>query len=413
MMRRFRHALCCGLLLAGLCAAPAGGQEWARFRGPDGTGIGQADGIPAKITAAHYAWKVKLPGSGHSSPVLWGKKIFLTCEGPGQASRQVVCVSADDGKILWTWRDRFTAYRHNRLNSFAASTPAVDADGVYLTWVSGTKFLVLALDHAGKKVWQSELADFSARHGAGTSPIVLDGTVLVGNDHAGQKSLLVGLDARTGRTRWTIQRESGPSSYMTPTIYRPRGRPVEAIFASCATGVTSVDPAGGKVNWEVPCHFTFKVVASPVVAGGLIYVSTGKGSGRESAVIRPPGAGKGAALAFTLDKEVPYVPTPIAVGDYLFVLNDNGTLTCVEPKTGKRVWREKLSGVFYPSPVCIDGRIYLINNKGEMTVIQAAPTYKLLATATLPEPTQATPAIANGRMYIRTRTHLICVKPGK
>ena len=412
-MIRFKQTLCCALLLVGLGAATAGGQEWTRFRGPDGTGIGQAGGIPAKITAAAYAWKVTLPGSGHSSPVLWGKKIFLTCEGPGKTSRQVVCLSAVDGKVLWTWRDRFTAYRHNRLNSFAASTPAVDADGVYLTWVSGEKFLVLALDHAGKKVWQSELADFSARHGAGTSPIVVDGTVLVGNDHAGQKSLLVGLDAKTGRTRWTISRTSGPTSYMTPAIYRPKGGPAEAIFASCATGVTSVDPAGGKVNWNVPCNFTLKCVASPVVAGGLIYVSTGKGGSRESAVVRPAGADKAASIAFTLDEEVPYVPTPIAVGDYLFVLNDTGTLTCVEPKTGKQVWRERLEGSHFASPVSVGGRIYFLSRKGKISVVQAGPKYTLLATGTLGEATHATPAIANGCMYIRTLTHLICVGPGK
>ncbi len=413
MKKRLSRAFCFALVLAGLIAASAGAQEWTRFRGPDGTGIGTADGIPAKITTAHYEWKVALPGAGHSSPVLWGRKIFLTCEGPSRGSRQVVCLSADGGKVLWTWRDRFMSYRSNRLNSFAASTPAVDARRIYLTWVSGTKTLVLALDHSGKKVWQRELSDFAARHGAGTSPIVFDGVVLVGNDHAGRKSLLVGLDPETGKTRWSIARPSGPTSYMTPTIYRPKGKPAEVIFASCARGVTSVDPASGKINWSVSCNFSLKVVASPVVAGGMIYVSTGRGGGRESAVIRPPVAGKPAALAFRLDKEVPYVPTPIAVGDYVYVLNDNGTLTCIAAATGKRVWREKLSGVFYPSPVCIDKRIYFINNKGEMTVIQAGTTFKKLATATLPERTQATPAIANGRMYIRTRSHLICVGPGR
>ncbi|MBL7219276.1 MAG: PQQ-like beta-propeller repeat protein [Phycisphaerae bacterium] len=423
MMHFTRTFISC-MLLVGLCAAAADGQEWTRFRGPDGTGIGQADGIPAKIDESSYTWKVKLPGPGHSSPVLWGKKIFLTCEGPGKvvrpkrgmgdasttlANRQLVCLSAADGKVLWTWQDKFTTYSHNRLNSFAASTPAADAERVYLTWASGGKYFAVAIDHAGKKVWQRELGDFSAKHGAGASPIVVDDIVLVGNDHMGKTSTLTGLDAKSGAVCWKIDRKSGPTSYIVPAIYRPAGGKAQAIFISCAEGVTSVNPADGKVNWQVDCNFTLKAVASPVVSGGLIFVSTGRGGSRESAVIRPPTGTKGASIAFKLDKEVPYVPTPIAVGDYLFVLNDTGTLTCVEPATGKKLWRERFSGTHYPSPVCIDGRIYLINNKGEMSTVQAAGKYKLLATGKLPEGTHATPALANGCMYIRTINHLICV----
>jgi len=423
MMHFTRTFISC-MLLVGLSCAAADAQEWTRFRGPDGTGIGRADGIPAKIDESSYAWKVKLPGPGHSSPVLWGKKIFLTCEGPGKvirpkrgmgdaattkANRQLVCLSAADGKVLWTWQDKFTTYSHNRLNNFAASTPAVDAKCVYLTWASGGKYFAVAVDHAGKKVWQSELGDFSAKHGAGASPVVIDGIVLVGNDHMGKTSTLTGLDAKTGRIRWKIERQSGPTSYIVPAIYRPTGAKVQAIFASCAHGVTSVNPADGKVNWQVDCNFTLKVVASPVVAHGLIFVSAGRGGSRESAVLRPPKGAKPAAIAYKLDREVPYVPTPIAVGDYLFVLNDPGTLTCVEPATGKKLWRKHFSGMHYPSPVSVGGRIYIINNAGEMSTVLAAAKYKLLATSKLPEGTHATPAVANGCMYIRTLNHLICV----
>jgi len=424
-MMHFSRTFFSCLLLVGFCATAADAQEWTRFRGPDGTGIGRAKGIPAGIDESSYTWKVKLPGRGHSSPVLWGNKIFLTCESPGgtgsaprrgsagsagKANRQLVCLSGTDGKVLWTWRDEFTTYRKNGLNSFASSTPAVDAERAYLTWASGGKYFAVAIDHAGKKVWQRELGDFYAKHGAGSSPIVIDGTVLVGKDHAGEASRLFGLDAKTGSTRWKIDRKSGPSSYIVPAIYRPAGAGAQAIFISCAEGVTSVNPADGKVNWRVKCNFTLKSVASPVVAGGLIFVSAGRGGGgRESAVVRPPGGARRASIAYKLDKDVPYVPTPIAVGDYLFVLNDKGVLTCVEPGTGRKLWKEKFTGTHYPSPVCTGGRIYIINNKGEISTVQAASTYKLVATGKLPEGTHATPAVANGCMYIRTFNHLICV----
>ena len=409
MVRFGRLAWCC-VLAACMVSTCARGQEWTRFRGPDGAGTGRAEGIGAAITPSDYTWKVKLPGPGHSSPVLWGKKIFLTCEGPGKSSRQVVCLDAADGRVLWSWRDRFMSYHSNRLNSFAASTPAVDAERVYVTWVSGTKSVIVAIDRSGKKVWQHELGAFSARHGAGASPIVVDGTVIVGNDNASSTSVLFGLDAKTGKPRWKIDRTSGPTSYITPAIYRPSGGGAQVIFASCAEGVTSVAAGSGKANWNVQCGFRMKTVASPVVAGGLIFVSTGVGgSGRESAAVKPPAAGDKATVSYRLGKEVPYVPTPIAVGEHLFVLNDNGTLTCVEPATGKHLWQERLGSRHFSSPVCIGGKIYLIDTKGKMSVVQAAPKYKLLATNTLGEGTHATPAVANGCMYIRTFNHLICV----
>jgi len=407
----FRRLAWCCALVAGMGDGSARGQEWTRFRGPDGTGIGRADGIPAAIAEPDYTWKVKLPGRGHSSPVLWGTKIFLSCEGPGATVRQVVCLDASDGKLLWSWRDRFTRYRSNRLNSFAASTPAVDAERVYLTWASGGKSLALALDHSGRKLWQYAMGPFDARHGAGASPIVIDGTVIVPNDNASARSVVVGLDAATGKLRWKIDRKSGPASYITPAIYRPPDAEPQVIFASCAEGVTSVVPASGKVNWHVPCGFKMKTVASPVMAGGLIFVSTGVGgTSRESAVVKPGSADSKAEVSYRLGREVPYVPTPIALGEHVFVLHDRGTLTCIEPKTGKKVWQERFSGVHFSSPVCVGKKIYLTNTKGRMSVVQAGPEYKLLATNTLPEGTHATPAVANGCMYIRTFNHLICVR---
>ena len=408
---RLRRLVWCCVLVAGMGATPARGQEWTRFRGPDGTGIGRADGIPAAIAESDYTWKVKLPGRGHSSPVLWGKKIFLTCEGPGKTARQVVCLDASDGRVLWSWRDRFTTYRSNRLNSFAASTPAADAERAYVTWVSGDKSVVVAISHAGKKVWQYELGPFGARHGAGASPIVVDGTVIVPNDNASSHSVLVGLDAKTGKRRWKIDRQSGPASYITPGVYRPSGAAPEVIFASCAEGVTSVGAASGKANWHVRCGFRMKTVASPVVAGGLIFVSAGVGgTGRESAAVKPGSGGVKGGVSYRLGREVPYVPTPIAVGEHLFVLHDRGTLTCIEPKGGTKVWQERFSGTHFSSPVCVGGKIYLTNTKGRMSVVQAGPKYKLLATNTLGEGTHATPAVANGCMYIRTFNHLICVR---
>jgi outer membrane protein assembly factor BamB len=395
-----------------LCGTAAG-QEWTRFRGPDGTGIGRGDSIPVSFTEADYLWKIKLPGPGHSSPVLWGDRIFLTCAHDDREEREVVCLDARSGKTLWSTTMPFTPYRHNRRNSFAASTPAVDAERVYVNWISGGTFVALALDHAGNKLWRREMGEFKARHGAGASPIALDGLMIVGNDNM-ETSFLAGLDGKTGNTVWQIKRNSKMTSYVTPAIYRPKGGSPEAVFVSEANGMTGIDPASGEKKWESEKLFTLKSVASPVVAGSVIFATAGAGgAGRQSAAVRPGDAlaGRGPMVAWKLDRDLPYVPTPIAIGEHLYVLSEAGVMTCVVAATGKQVWQEDLDDDFYASPVYVDGRIYLVTRGGEVIVLQLGAEYRLLGKSKLPERTDATPAIANGRMYIRTLNHLICIGP--
>jgi len=393
-----------------LCGA-AVGQEWTRFRGPDGTGMGKGESIPVSFAEADYLWKVKLPAPGHSSPVLWGDRIFLTCSHDANEQREVVCFDAKSGETLWSTKMPFTPYRHNRQNSFAASTPAVDAECVYLNWISGKQFVALALDHEGNTLWRREMGEFRATHGAGASPIALGGLMIVGNDNK-ETSFLAGLDGKTGETIWQIKRNSKMTSYITPAVYRPKDSTPEVVFVNEANGMTGVDPVSGEMKWESEKLFTLKSVASPVVAGGVIFATAGAGgAGRQSAAVRPGDrlADRGSTVAWKLDRDLPYVPTPIAIDEHLYILSDLGVMTCVVAATGEPVWQEDLDAKFYASPVCVNGRIYLVTRSGEVVVLEAGPEYKLLAKNTLPVKTDATPAIANGRMYIRTLNHLICI----
>ena len=411
-MMRARSMWCraCLMVFVLLCGS-AGGQEWTRFRGPDGTGIGKGESIPVSFTEADYLWKVKLSGPGHSSPVLWGDRIFLTCTHDARKQREVVCLDARSGKTLWSTKMPFTPYRHNRLNSFAASTPAVDAERVYVNWISGGIFVALALDHAGNNLWRREMGEFKAKHGAGASPIALGGLMIVGNDNM-ETSFLAGLDGKTNKTVWWIERSSKTTSYITPAVYRPEGGDPELVFVSEANGMTGVDPVSGKKKWETNKLFTLKSISSPVVAGSVIFATAGKGgAGRESVAVRPGDSqtGREPTVVWKLDRDLPYVPTPIAIGEYLYILSDAGVMTCVLADTGKQVWRENLDGKFYASPVCVNGRIYLVTRSGEVIVLKAGSDYRILARSTLSEKSDATPAIANGRMYIRTLNHLICI----
>jgi outer membrane protein assembly factor BamB len=387
--------------------------QWTRFRGPDGTGVSHARSIPVTFGEADYRWKVPLPGSGHSSPVLFGSKLFLTCEIREKNERFVACFDEADGRLLWSWKATFEPYSSHKFNSYAASTPAVDADRVYVSWISGATFIALALDHEGNELWQRRLENYQSRFGAGTSPIVLDDVVIVGNDHAGESCFLIGLDAKTGETRWKVPRKTGLTSFVVPAVYRPKDGPAEVVFASPAHGITGLDPQSGKVNWELGGLFTQKTVSSPVIAGEVVFATSGKGGrGVESAAVRRGDAtsSRQAELAYQVNDALPYVPTPIVVGELMFIWADNGVVTCVEAQTGKQLWQERIGGEYFSSPICVNGHLYCVSKTGEVVVLEASPQYKLLARNQLPEGSYATPAVANGCLYLRTFNHLICVE---
>lgn len=416
-MRRNAHPfrpgsyfLLLALLTVGLPAVGlAESGEWTRFRGPDGSGIGHGKTIPMPFTAKDIVFDVVLPGSGSSSPVLWDGRLFVTCALEKERTRRVLCFDAATGQQQWSWQGTFEPYRQNRLNSYAASTPAVDARHVYLSWVSGERFIVLALDHEGHLVWRRDLGRFRALHGAGGSPIVFDDVVIAGNDNASGDSFLIGLDAATGKTRWRLDRRSRQASYITPVVYRPKGAPAEVIFLSPPHGISGVDPLTGRSQWEIPGPFTLKSVASPVIAGDLIFATAGRGGGGvQSAAVRP---GKDAAVVYELKADLPYIPTPIVVGKYLFLLSDRGVATCVEAATGTRLWRQALGGRYYASPVALDDKLICVSRAGKVSVLAATSTYALLGTCKLPEGTDATPAIADGRIYFRTHRHVLAVAP--
>ncbi len=399
------------LLLAALrCVAVGGSVEcWPRFRGPNGSGLAPSAPIPTQWGEKDYRWKVALPGKGHSSPVVWGERLFVT-SGLKDGTRVVTCLSVRDGRKLWERRFPSKPHSMNPLNSYATSTPALDAERIYLYWATPEAVTVVALDHDGNDVWQRNLGPFDSQHGGGVSPIVFDDLLVVPNDQRG-KSFIIALDCRTGETRWKLDRRSVKAAYSTPCIYQPKDGPPELILTSTSHGVTSVDPRTGKVNWEFPRAFPLRVVSSPVVACGLIVGTCGVGgSGRRLVAVRPGSRdGRKPQLAYELKKNVPYVPTPIAVGDLLFTLAENGTVTCVRAATGERVWQGRLGGRFYGSFVHVDGRLYAISRKGEVFVIAASEKFELLGRTPLGEPSQATPAVAGGRMFLRTFSHLFCI----
>lgn len=397
----------CGLLTATLSV---NADHWPRFRGPNGAGVAEK-AAPIQFTEKDHAWKVELPGVGHSSPVLWNDRLFVTTA-EDEGKRLLLCLRASDGERLWVREYPGRPHRRHRDNSLASSTPAVDDRCVCVCWGGADEFLVVALDHDGKEIWKVDLGAFKSGHGFGPSPILHDDLVIVPNDQDG--GFLIALERDTGKERWKVSRKS-KATYTTPCVHRPEKGPAELIFSNYEHGLTSIDPKTGRTNWEIDVFDKGHIetgIGSPIVAGGLVLGTCGwLGVRQEVVAVRPPtpGSDDKPSVVYTLDRSAPLCTTPLARGDLLFLWSDAGMVTCADLKTGKVHWRERVPGSYYSSPICVGDHLYNISREGDVVVLAAASKFELTARNRLGEGSHATPAAADGRIYFRTFTHLIAI----
>jgi outer membrane protein assembly factor BamB len=327
----------------------------------------------------------------------------------------IFAIRADDGHVIWKKEYPSTVHQVHVQNNLSSSTPTCDADHVYFAWGTPEAFNLVALDHRGNEVWRRDLGKFVSRHGFGTSPIVYEDMVIITNDQEGESSLFA-VDRKTGKPRWQLPRKtlSGQSaSYSTPMIFASSGGDDQLIINSWAHGVSSHNPRTGQVNWEAPV-LPLRPVCSPIVAGGLIFATCGDGAGRNSvfAIAPPsrPGDKPKVEYSFKASTNWPYVPTLIAADDLVFLWADRGILACIDAKTGKIHYQEKrVGGDYFSSPVRIGDRIFGVSSKGEVVVLAASPEFKILARIDLGDETHATPAVADGKLFLRTQTKLMSV----
>ena len=401
--------------------------DWGRFRGPNGSGVAETTGLPNAIDEASTVWKVEL-GKGWSSPVLWNDTVIVTAE-TEPAKRAVIALSAKDGKQLWKYEVPYVEHKKHNFNSFASSSPFVDGSGIYVNWSSGTDIQALAVDHAGKLLWHNDhVADYIHEHGTGMSPVVADGIMIVRSEFDWQKegkvytedpvqqkwkSCIVGLDAKTGKQAWKLDIPNCLNTFSTPVVRELPGGKKEFVCSDTGSGVMGIDTKTGKINWQHNPGFKQRSLGSAAFAHGIYFTTFGSGGGgKETAALDLTGA-KPKPLDFGITKGLPYVPTPLVVGDLMYLLGDGGILQCFEFKTGKPVYEERLNGStgsskFFSSPVAADGKIFCGSQMGDVIVVKAGPKFEQISASKLDSPINASPAIGDGRLYIRTEKMLWC-----
>jgi outer membrane protein assembly factor BamB len=380
-------------------------EEWPQFRGPSGQGHSSEHGLPLEWSESrNVVWKTPVPGSGWSSPVVAGGRIWLTTAVKERGvTLRVLAFDVESGREVvntQVFRPRH-ADPLNAKNTLASPTPIVDGNRVYVHFgADGTA----ALDTSGQVLWTIRLT-YDSQHGNGGSPALYHGLLIVSCDGS-DEAFVAAIDTQTGKIRWkTSRRQPSDQAYTTPLVIRVGER--DQIVSVGAYRAAAYDPDSGKELWRVSYADGFSNVPRPVFGHGLVYIATGFQQPTLIAV-RPDGMGDVTRthVAWTLRRSAPLTPSPLIVGDELYLVNDGGIATCLDARSGSIHWQQRLGGNFSASPVFADERIYFLSEEGVATVIAPGKEFRRLATNTLDGATLASIAVSGGSMFIRSHTHL-------
>jgi len=430
-----KNTLAAAALACVLVNAPAYCQNWPAFRGDNATGIAASAHPPSTWDVASsrsIRWKLALPGLGHSSPIVWGERIYITSAVPLEKTSDelktgdvdaagidpakdlvphawnLYAIDRATGKIVWeraVHRGVPRSKRHAK-GSHASATPATN--GKFIVALFGSEGL-FCLDAAGKIVWKQDLGlmdvglvdDPTYQWGPASSPIIVDNLVVVQNDRH-KDSFLIAFDLATGKEAWRSPRAEWPA-WSTPAVMRTAAR--AEIITNSPHYIRGHDPRSGKELWRVQDPGGEVKVVTPVASDGLVIVTGGYPAGaRPIYAIRA-----GGEVAWKADNGSPYTPTPVVYDGILYILRDNGVVSAHDVRTGERIYQQRLAagaGGFSASPVAADGKVYFTSEDGDIFVVRAGRTFELLARNTMKQVCMATPAISGDMLIVRTRSML-------
>jgi outer membrane protein assembly factor BamB len=411
-----------GLAVALAHAAPAvnvemvvvdgeGAKYWPRWRGPSGQGyVAGSNYVDAWSATENVKWKTAVPGLGHSSPIVWRDRIFLTTASLAGDRMSMLAFERNSGKQIWETVVPTRGVEHvYQKNSRASATPTTDGERVYASF--GTHGIV-AFDFSGKIVWHADLGQIQNYHGSAGSPLLYRDRIYIYQDHehASNPAFVVALDAKTGREVWRktrTERVGWGSPILIKTVDR------DELIVHSHRRVAAYDPSTGAELWTVRGNMA-EVIPTPVVGHGMVFCSSGRAG--PTFAIRPGGSGDVTAshVEWSSPRGSPFVPSGIIHGDLLYLVNDmQSILTVLEARTGQAVYQERLGEAvregFSASPVAVGDKLFFTNDQGQTFVVQAGRSFKLLRVNELGARVLASPALVDGTWYWRTDRELFAI----
>lgn len=416
---------------AGFASKEEIAKNWPRFRGPGGLGVSAYTNIPTNWTGKTgegILWKTKVPLPGHNSPVVWDDRVFLSGADPNK--REVYCFDALSGRLLWTGAVQSPTVpgakplELGEATGYAAPTVATDGRRVCAIFPTGD---VACFDFSGKRLWTTNLGTPDSAYGYTSSLEMYRNLLLIQYDQENveeEKSKLIALDVLSGRIVWQTKRPV-PGSWSSPIVVEVDGRP--QVITCGNPWVIAYDPSDGKELWRAKC-IAGDIVPSPIYAGGLVFAIEAY---TKLVAIRPVRQAQGrgditeTGIAWSIEDNTPDICSPVSNGQLLYLLTTDGLLLCYEVSDGKKLWEKDLQKNFFASPSIVGDKLYLLSAEGAMFISQIGPfdkaqsawgrptagrpEYKELARCEIGEPCHASPAFMDGRIYIRSSTHLYCI----
>lgn len=401
-------------------------ENWPAWRGPDGDGRSDARVVPLKWSGeSNIKWKVALPGPGNSTPIVWGDEVFLTGAVDEGERRSLMCFNRTNGKLKWEREVKYLPDQPtHRTNPYAAASPVTNGE-VIVVWHGSAG--VYAYDMDGKELWRRDLGKFTHIWGYASSPVIVDDTVVL-TCGPGIRMLLVGLDVKTGKVRWERQLKEAQSetpekfkgTWATPVLREIGGR--KELVLGLPQMVVGFDPKNGKENWR--CKGLSDLVYTSALIDKDVIVSMSGYMGPAMACRVPANASgdvtKASQMWIHPPKNPQRVGSGVVVDGYVYILNENAEVWCIEISTGKIMWKEKLSGKSWSSMSYVGGHLFAIDMKGTTTVMKPnTQKCEIVSVNKLDGVrTNASLAFSNGQIFARTHQHLYCiglneVKPGK
>ncbi len=390
-------------------------EYWSRFRGPEGRGVVDSHPVTWPWNQERIV-KIPLPGSGIGSPVVWGDLAFLMSASPDDATRYAIAVDLKQGAVSWQQSYKSQTHRLHAFSSYASTTPAVDGTGVVFAWGDPEHVIVKKFSHSGRESWTRDLGRYVSQHGFGTSPMLVDGLVVLLNSQDAEElepgvepgeDRMIALDSETGSTVWETPLPTKRVCYGVPAVRVHHGR-TELVCATTGQGIFGIDAKTGQILWHHDC-FKLRVCASPLLIGDLAIASHGSMGGRDNLLVAYDIEQQ--QERFRIQRAAPYVPTPVANGGLLFLWSDTGIVSCVRLGDGSLCWSERIGGNFFGSPIIVGDALINVSDVGQVTALAASEGFQKIGTLETGAMVRSTLAATPTNLLLRTDDALWVIQP--